>query len=142
MKFADVQIIAPGPAVQGTRILVDGVEQENVYRAVLDLSVGSVARLALFTFPKVAVEGSGFQVETVPLCPACKKALDEAQGDVLGVADITTMEDAWRKKQPAAPSILDRAIELLKRQPADQEAIEQWLGDRVEFLKDCEIQGL
>lgn len=132
---AQVKIEMPGPAVQGTRIMVDGIEQQNVYKAVLDMTTGDVGRLVLFTFAKVAMEGSGLDVVTVPLCPKCHKALDESQQDIVGSADISTFEDKWRMKRPAEASLLDRAMQLLLVAHAAT-ITSEWLSQKQKLIEE------
>lgn len=56
-----------------TKLLIDGVEPQNVYRVTLDLDANDVARLRVEQYVST-IEFNGFaEVTNVEICPCCKR---------------------------------------------------------------------
>lgn len=100
-----------GPAVHGTCIIVDGVEQKHVSRAVLDLKAGDVARLELHTFTETCFDGVA-EVEIVHFCPECRARLEKdlAPGMVATV-ETTPIGSKWKRYHVAAIRNYDGEIQ-------------------------------
>jgi len=90
---------------------VDGVEMANgVYRAVLDLEAGDIARLELHVFAETVFEGE-VPVEIVHVCPECKERLvKNLEPGMAATTETTAVGSQWKRHNVVAVKTDDGEI--------------------------------
>jgi hypothetical protein len=101
--YSEIKIVQPeGPAVQGTKVFVDGIEQTHCAGIELTMLPEGVAEMKLKYFCNVDYEGRG-SVERIHVCPVCRQELErETLPGTASAVETTTVSDQWIRKQVVA----------------------------------------